>query len=177
MIESLITSKTRIKLLLKFFLNPETRSYLRGLADELGESTNGVRVELDRFSEAGLLEKSSNGKTKLYKANRSHPLFPEISSIVKKYTGIDELVNNVLAKIGNLDAAYVIGDYARGIDSGIIDVVLVGDVDKIYLQGLVEKAEDLIRRKIRLLYLTSDESHDLEGKYGIDKALPVWGMK
>ena len=177
MIESLITSKTRIKLLLKFFLNPETRSYLRGLADELGESTNGVRVELDRFSEAGLLEKSSNGKTKLYKANRDHPLFPEISSIVKKYTGIDELVNTVLSKIGNLEAAYVIGDYARGIDSGIIDVVLIGDVDKTYLLSLVEKAENLIKRKIRLLYLTRDESNDLEGKYGIEKALPVWGMK
>jgi len=177
MIESLITSKTRIKLLLKFFLNPETRSYLRGLADELGESTNGVRVELDRFSEAGLLEKSNNGKTKLYKANRDHPLFPEITSIVKKYTGIDELVNTVLSKIGNLEAAYVIGDYARGIDSGIIDVVLIGDVDKTYLLSLVEKAEDLIKRKIRLLYLTREESHDLEGKYGIEKALPVWVMK
>ena len=46
MIESLITSKTRTRLLLKFFLNPETRAHLRGLADEFGESTNGVRVEL-----------------------------------------------------------------------------------------------------------------------------------
>ena len=56
MLETLVTSKTRAKLLLKFFLNPSTSAYLRGLADEFGESTNGVRVELNRLMEAGLLE-------------------------------------------------------------------------------------------------------------------------
>ncbi|HQO04380.1 MAG TPA: ArsR family transcriptional regulator, partial [Spirochaetota bacterium] len=80
MLESLITSKTRIKLLLKFFLNPETEGYLRGLAAEMGESTNGIRVELDRFSDAGLLEKRDKGNTKVYRANTGHSLFPEIQS-------------------------------------------------------------------------------------------------
>jgi len=78
MIDSLITSKTRIKLLMKFFLNPGTSAYLRGLADELGESTNSVRVELNRLSEAGLLESAEEGRTKVYRANTAHPLFPEI---------------------------------------------------------------------------------------------------
>ena len=55
MLDTLVTSKTRIKLLMKFFLNPGTRAYLRSLADEFGESTNSVRVELNRLSEAGLL--------------------------------------------------------------------------------------------------------------------------
>ena len=62
MLESLITSKTRTKLLLKFFLNPGTSAYLRGLAEEFGESTNGVRVELNRLSEAGLLESADEGR-------------------------------------------------------------------------------------------------------------------
>ena len=44
MLETLITSKTRVKLLMKFFLNPGTRAYLRGLATEFDESTNSVRV-------------------------------------------------------------------------------------------------------------------------------------
>ena len=177
MLESLITSKTRIKLLLKFFLNPENRTYLRDLAEELGESTNGIRVELDRFTKAGLLEKSDNGRTKQYRANKLHPLFPEINSLVTKYTGIDRLVNNVLSKLGNLEAAYVVGDYAHGIDSGIIDLVVVGNIDKTYFNGLVEKAEDIIKRKIRVLVLSSGEVETLNGKLELSESIPVWISK
>ncbi|PIO48027.1 MAG: transcriptional regulator, partial [[Chlorobium] sp. 445] len=65
MLDSLVTSKTRIKLLLKFFLNQETRAYLRGLAEEFGESTNAVRVELNRLTEAGFLTTRDDGRTKL----------------------------------------------------------------------------------------------------------------
>jgi len=74
-LDSLITSQTRVKLLLKFFLNPESRSYLRELADEFGESTNSVRVELNRLSEAGLLTSAGEGRTKVYRANTNHPPF------------------------------------------------------------------------------------------------------
>lgn len=174
MLESLITSKTRIKLLLKFFLNPETETYLRGLAEELGESTNGVRVELDRFTVAGLLEKSDNGRTKLYKANRKHPLFPEINTIVKKYTGIDGLINGVLSKIGNLESAYVVGDYAGGKDTGIIDLVVVGDIDRPYFQQLVDKAEGIIKRKIRYIVLNAEEYGNLKNTLGTGGTLVVW---
>ena len=55
MIETLISSKTRIKLLLKFFLNSNTTSYLRSLESEFGESTNAIRVELNRLENAGML--------------------------------------------------------------------------------------------------------------------------
>ena len=174
MLESLITSKTRIKLLLKFFLNPETEAYLRGLAAEMGESTNGIRVELDRFTDAGLLEKRDSGNTKVYRANTSHSLFPEIQSVVRKYTGIDSLINGVLAKLGNLKSAYVVGDYAGGIDSGIIDVVIVGDVDRNYLQGLVGKAEGIIERKIRYIILSDVEYNRLKGTLGAGGSLVVW---
>jgi len=64
-LDSLITSQTRVKLLLKFFLNPERRSYLRELAEEFGESTNSVRVELNRLNEAGLLTSFDEGRTKV----------------------------------------------------------------------------------------------------------------
>ena len=56
MLNTLITSKTRINLLLKFFLNPGTKAYLRGLASEFDESTNAVRVELNRLTQAKILK-------------------------------------------------------------------------------------------------------------------------
>ena len=175
LLESLITSKTRIRLILKFFMNPETEAYLRGLADEFGESTNGIRVELNRMADAGLLNSSDNGRTKVYSANRKHPLFPELHSLVKKYLGIDQVIDAILAKLGNIQKAFITGDYARGIDSGIIDLVIVGDVNVDFLQELARHAEELIKRKIRYLVLTREEFEKLQDTLNVGKALLVWG--
>lgn len=157
MLDSLITSKTRLKLLLKFFMNSSTKSYLRSLAEEFNESTNAVRVELNRLSEAGILKGMPEGNTIMYRANQQHPLFSDISNIVKKYIGIDQIIDQVISKLGDLKLAFITGDYAEGKDTGIIDLVLVGDINKMYMIDLVEKAESLIHRKIRYIILNDAE--------------------
>lgn len=174
MLDSLITSKTRIKLLLKFFLNVETESYLRGLADELDESTNSVRIELNRLTDAGILVSKPNGRTILYSANKQHPLFGDIHSVVKKFIGIDQLIEQVIAKLGTIELAFITGDYARGIDSGLIDVVIVGKVDRQYLQVLIDKTEGLIKRKIRSMVLTGHEFSKLKSALSFSEAVIVW---
>ena len=93
MIESLITSQTRIKLLLKFFINANNSSYLRGLEKEFDEGSNAIRLELNRFVDAGLLQTSLEGNKKLYQANTTHPLFGDLQSIIRKFTGIDQVIN------------------------------------------------------------------------------------
>ena len=85
MIETLISSKTRIKLLLKFFLNSKNKAYLRNLAQEFGESTNAIRLELNRLEKAGMLTSNMEGNKKIFQTNIQHPLFQEIHSIVLKY--------------------------------------------------------------------------------------------
>ncbi len=157
MLDSLITSKTRIKLLLKFFSNSSNAAYLRSLADEFGESTNSVRVELNRLTDAGLLRAEPVGNTILYKADVENPIYHEIKKIVSKYLGFDQIIENVLQRIGNLQLAVVTGDYAQGHDSGIIDLRLVGDIDLVYLEQLVIKAEALIQRKIRYSIQPADK--------------------
>lgn len=174
MLESLITSKTRVRLLLKFFLNPGSSGYLRELADEFGESTNSVRVELNRLTEAGLLESSTEGRTKVYRANGSHPLFPEIQGLVRKTMGIDRLVDSVVTKLGDVELAFVTGDYARGVDSGLMDLVLVGHIDREYLQGLVSRLETELGIKIRWLVLDENEFDRLKGNFEGQDALVVW---
>jgi DNA-binding transcriptional ArsR family regulator len=164
MLEALITSKTRVRLLVRFFLNPTMKAYLRQLADEFGESTNAVRVELNRLTEAGILESEADGNVINYKAKESHPLFPEIRSIVSKMTGLDSIIEWVIQRLGDLDFAYIIGDYAKGKDSGVIDVILVGKVDKLYLTELIEKAEDLVQRKIRYLVMNQVELENYKQK-------------
>ncbi|HEY0668789.1 MAG TPA: ArsR family transcriptional regulator [Sphingobacteriaceae bacterium] len=152
MLESLITSKTRIKLLLKFFLNINNQGYLRSLEQEFNESTNGIRQELNRFEQAGLLLTESEGNKKLYRANTLHPLFSDLNSIIKKFVGVEELLEKVIDRLGNVQQVYLEGRIAQGLESDIIDLLIIGDdIDRNYLSNLVEKAEPLIRRKIRYL--------------------------
>jgi hypothetical protein len=172
MLETLITSKTRVKLLLKFFLNSETKAYLRSLESEFGESSNAIRIELNRFEEAGLLISSTSGNKKLYQANKSHSFFNEINNIIFKFVGIDEIIEKVLKRIGDLHSAYITGDFARGIDSKVIDLLLIGDnLNRGYIAKLIEKTERIINRKIRLLVMMSDE---LDEFVNYKQALLIW---
>ena len=95
MIETLISSKTRIKLLLKFFLNGNNKGYLRGLEAEFGESSNAIRIELNRLEDAGLLTSSLQGNKKIFTADQQHPLYEDIHNILVKYTGLDKIVERV----------------------------------------------------------------------------------
>ena len=175
MLESLITSKTRIKLLLKFFINPSTKGYLRELAKEFDVSTNSIRLELNRLEKSNLLISKTQGRTIQYQANTSNTLYKDIRNIALKYVGIDSLIENIISKLGDLKSAYIIGDYAHGMDTGIIDVVLIGNIDKDILNLLVEKTEILIHRKIKWLILKEKEFQSLKDTLDISHAIKVWG--
>lgn len=162
MLDILIQSKTRLKLLLRFFLNPESSAYLRGLAQEFDESTNAVRLELNRFEEAGLIQSHKEGNKKMYQVNTNFPMFNELQKIAFKHFGIDQIIEQVIEKLGDVQAVYLTGDLARGLDSKVVDVTLIGkDIDNSYLARLVEKAEELIGKKIRTLTYESSENVEI----------------
>jgi len=157
MIEALISSKTRVKMLLKFFLNANSSGYLRGLEQEFGESSNSIRIELNRFEKAGMLTSFSKGNKKFFQANKKHPLFNEIHNIVLKQIGFDTIINNVIERMGDVKKVFVAGDFAQGKDSQIIDLVFVGDVNREYLVQLIKKVDKLIDRKIRFIIFENNE--------------------
>lgn len=148
MLETLITSKTRLKLLLKFFLNPESKGYLRSLESEFKESTNGIRLELNRFEDAGMLVSQMKGNKKIFQANKSHPLFNQLQIIIHNYVGLDRIIDHVVVKLGNVELVYLVGDFAKGVDGSFIDLVIVGGVDEQYLKRLIKKVELVISKKI-----------------------------
>jgi DNA-binding transcriptional ArsR family regulator len=162
LLDTIIQSKTRIKLLLRFFLNPESSAYLRGLAQEFDESTNSVRIELNRFEEAGLIKAHKDGNKKIYKVNTNFPMFSEFQKIAFKHFGIDQIIDQVVHKLGKLDKVYLTGDLARGLDTPIIDIVLIGEhVDTAYLSELVAKAEKMLNKKIRTLVYSPEDDFDI----------------
>lgn len=170
----LISSKTRIKLLIRLFFNPDTRSYLRELAREFNISTNSVREELNQLTKTELLKAQKNGRQVYYTANQDHPLFPEIKSIVGKVMGIDQVVDGIVTRLGRLERAYLIDDYAEGKDTGIIDLLLVGDIDNFHLNDLSKKTEKYIKRKIRCLVLSKEEFEDLIEKIKDRPRILIW---
>lgn len=156
MLDSLVTSKTRIKLLLKFFSHGNS-GYLRSLAKDFDESTNSVRVELNRLTEAGLLVSSDEGKTKVYRANVRHPFFTEIQGMVSKFLGLDELMEKIVKRMGAVERAYIIGDYAKGRDSGTVEVILIGkNLDETYLDFILDKTYEKVNRKVKVEILEKD---------------------
>lgn len=159
---------------MRLFLNPGSSAYLRGLADDFGESTNAVRLELNRFEDAGMLVSESQGNKKMYKANHKHPLFSDINSIVLKYVGLDRIIELVIGKLGDLEKIYLSGDYAEGKDSGIIDLIFIGEVDKTYLHNVVEKSEKLIRKKIKFITYNSKDWKNIKNNQADKKELLLW---
>lgn len=158
-------------MLLKFFINSQSSAYLRGLAEEFGESTNAIRHELNNLSKAGYLISREEGRTIVYRANTQHPLFSEVRNLVHKHLGIDKIIENVVLRLGDLQSAHIVGDYAAGKDTGTIELVLVGNVDQDYLGRVVSKAKSLLHRDIRI-QLMDEETFEAEEAF--QKALLIW---
>lgn len=177
MLDSLISSKTRIKLLIKFFINSQNSSWLRNLETEFGESSNSIRLELNRLEKAGLLTTNSQGNKKLFQANTKHPMFKELHSIVLKQIGIDKIISNVAEKLGEVEKVFLCGELAKGRDSKIIDLIIIGDVNKSYLQNLSEKAEKLVHRNIRTLVLEDEKSLASFTNFKEEDLLLIWSNK
>jgi len=145
----LITSKTRLRLLIKFFVSQANRGYLNGLATEMGESTNAIRKELNHLHNAGYLQKEKSNNKIQYKANTKHPMFSVLQKVILKHLGLEDAVEIVLERMGDVEQIILIGDYAKGIDSGKIEIIIVGqDLNTSYVQNLEEKLEKLISRKV-----------------------------
>lgn len=145
-------------MLLKFFLNSKNTAYLRNLEDEFGESTNAIRIELNRFEKAGFLDSFAEGNKKVFTVNTKHPLFGDINRIIMKMVGLEYVVDYVLQRIGDLEKVYLVGKMAKGQSTGIIDLVLVGNnLNKAFLIEQIEKAEKKIDKKIRYVHYSVDE--------------------
>ena len=167
----LITSKTRLKLLSRFFLNQNLSGYLQGLSKELEENTNSIRVELNRLEEAGMLSSILEGRRKLYRVNAFHPLASDITSIVRKVAGIDTVIDRVVENLPGLKQVWVCGDLAHGIPCNSIDCILIGEeLDADYIAGLSGKVHKLVGKKVNTQVMTEIEDEM------VSACLLVWEM-
>jgi len=141
--------------LIKFFISQANKGYLNGLASEMGESTNSIRKELNHLHSAGYLSKIKKDNKVEYQVNSKHPLYETLRKVVLKHLGLEDIVEAVLEKMGNINQILLVGDYAEGKDTGNIEIFLIGeDLDMNYINQLEPKIEKIIDRKVSF-YLSS----------------------
>jgi len=139
-------------MLIKFFVNAANKGYLNGLANEFNESTNSIRKELNNLSDAGYLLKSKQNNRVIYNADIKHPFFKVLQKIVRQDLGLEEIVETVISRMGDVDKITLTGDYAKGIDSGIIEIAVIGDgVNNDYLENIKIKIKDKISREVNFI--------------------------
>ena len=162
MLGSLITSKTRLRMLIKFFVSAANNGYLNGLASEFNESTNSIRKELNNLSAAGYLLKSKENNRVVYNANTSHPMFDVLQKIIRQHLGLEEIVETVIKRIGDVDQIALTGEYAKGIDSGNIEIIINGPkVNESYLEKIKPKIIKKIAREVTFLLNQKIDSNSI----------------
>ena len=156
MLETIITSKTRLKLLIKFFVAATNKGYLNGLAHEFGDSTNAIRKELNHLAVAGYLKKNQENNKIQYLANTMHPLFSSLQKIVHQHLGLELIAEQVIDRMGEVQTISLVGDYAQGRDTGTIEIVICGhQLNHDYLVGLTRKIEVQIDRRLQIKVSTA----------------------
>ncbi len=159
MLEKLFTSKTRVKLLTLFLLNPETDMYFREIVRMTNENNNAVRRELRNLEEMGLLSSMKKGNLKYYTVNKKMPIFTELTNIILKTEAVGKMLIESMRTIGEIRAAFVYGSFARGSASGKsdIDLFIIGRVNEDELIRNIEKLEMQISREINYVLFTDEE--------------------
>lgn len=116
-----------------------------------------------------MLASKTKGRRKLYSVNTSHPLTSDLTSIVRKVSGIDALVKRVTANLPSLEQVWVCGDLAKGLPSEYIETILIGaDLDRSYIKRLTNKAHSLTGKTITV------EVEDETELNGVKDCLLVW---
>ncbi len=138
MLKALFSSKTRIKLLTTFLLNPDEEYFIRELTRKLDEQINSIRRELDNLKKIGLLRSRVRNRKKYYYSNKDFVIFNELKDIILKAMNTDSDLIRHIGKLGEIDLLILSGVFVG--KESTVDLLIVGDIDKNKLQGLLAES-------------------------------------
>ena len=148
---SILFKDYRRRVLGLLLLHPEEQYHVREIA-RLTETVAGtLHKELSALAEAGILLKQTIGNQVQYRANKDCTIFPELSSILRKTSGVVDILAEALAPIEDkIDLAFIFGSVAKGkeTEGSDIDVLIVGDVTFTDVVGAFYQSQDALGREI-----------------------------
>lgn len=159
MLEALISSKTRVKLLTLLLLNPGSEFYIREIVRMTGENINAVRRELANLESFGLVSGQRKGNQQYFTVNTGHYLYPDLQKIVLKTEGVPAMIRQALAGEEEITCMFIYGSFARGTAGAEsdIDLFIVGSLDETQLMPIVHECERATRREINYSLMTKEE--------------------
>jgi hypothetical protein len=159
MLQDLIVSKVRTKLLQTFFSQPKEMFYIRQLVRLIGEEINAIRRELQRMEKSGLIKKENRGNRIYFWLNKDYPFYQDLLSMVNKTVGLGGEILKKRTKIGNIKFAFLSGRLARGLTpkADRVDLLVVGDLNLNNLASLVREQESKLGREINYSVMTKEE--------------------
>ena len=164
MLQKLMGSKTRAKILTLFILNPKREYYPREIEREIESNFEAIRKELMGLEGLGLFRSRVSGKQRYYSIKTDHALFPEFKSIVLKTVGLGDILKAAVKGADKIDVAFIYGSYAKNSEDAEsdVDLFVVGSIPIKDLQAVISNIENKFQREINPTVYPVDE---LQEKY------------
>lgn len=159
----LLFKEYRRRVLALLLLKPEQTYHVREIARLTGTVAGTLHKELSKLAEAGLLNKNTRGNQVSYSANRDSPIFEELASILRKTSGLADVLADALAPLADkIEGAFVYGSVASGTESSHsdIDLLVVGDLEFGQLVKQLYPAQELLGREVNPKLYRSEEWQD-----------------
>lgn len=157
-LQSLLVSKTRLKLINIFYKDVRELFYVRQLVRQTGEEINSVRRELLNLKKAGLLLSEVRGNRLYYWANPDNNLYIDLMILSHKTTGLCSSIQKNISKVGQLKLLICTFPYLLGnTGSDDVDLIIVGDISIKEIDTLVSEEEKILGREINYMVMSKTE--------------------
>ncbi len=157
MLEQLLSSRTRVKLLKLFFLNPEQAYFIRQMVRKTAEHLNSIRRELKNLLALELVKETEEGKKKFYRVNIEHPLHPEMKALLfKAQVWQQKRTLRDLQRVGRIKYLALTGFFV-GLDFTMTDMLIVGSVNRLKLKRILQRFQSDFDRQLNYTVMTPSE--------------------
>ena len=159
----LFPNQYRRKVLALLMMNPHKWVHLRELARMTEASPGTLKKELDALSAAGLLKQQKMGNQTQFSANTDHPVYPELSGLIRKTTGLTDVLTQALQPLTqHIEVAFVFGSMAEGTagPQSDVDLLVIGTGTFGQVANAVHDAQSTLAREINPKVMSREEWND-----------------
>ena len=166
MLELLIPSRTRIRLLTHFLMNPGREYYIREIERMIGDNYSAIHSELANLESFGLLSRQRKGNQVYFSVNQDFFLYHDLQQIVLKTEGVSRILRETFRNMQGISCLFIYGSFAAGTAGAEsdIDLFIVGDIDEDLLLGAVVAAEKTLTREINYTLMSDQEYRERQRK-------------
>lgn len=160
----LLFGKTRQAILSRLFDVPVSSFYVRELSRHTGISPGALQHELKQLVAADLILREQDGNRVIYRANTTHPIYPDLLNLVRKTCGLPRQIKNALEPLAdNIECAAIYGSTAKHKDHSRsdVDLLIVGQVSLAQVLDAVSPLESMFNREINVRVYDSEQFRQL----------------